>query len=185
MLGDGDLADDRIPLGQKGPFEVLSASDHRFVDGSLGADDRRFGRADNNPLVFRVLIEGRGIELTEGFPFFDQGPFGDDRKNWGSAASAAFDFAFDFVVAARFDFTLFQNDMVKGPLGDLMQHRLRGAFEIASRSVHRPIVSTPTEPGDGQKAQNGSSHTPSSRPASSSGRAKKGSLVFFHDCVFA
>ena len=123
--------------------------------------------------------------MTKGFPFFNQGSFGDDREDRRSATAAAFDLAFDLVVAARFDFTLFQDDMVKGPLGDLMQHRLRGAFKIASRSVHRPIVSTPTEPGDGQQAQNGSSHTPSSRPASSTGRAKKGSLVFFHDCVFA
>ena len=109
--------------------------------------------------------------MAKGFPFLDQRPFGDDRKNWGAAASAAFDFAFDFVVAARFDFALLQNDMVKGPLGNLMEHRLRGAFQIASWTVHRPIISPPTEPGDSQKAQNGSSHTASSRPASSTGRA--------------
>ena len=151
LLSHRDFADDLLAFGEEGAVEVFLASDDRLVDGGFGTDHSRFGRTNDDALVLGLLFEGRGIELAEGFPFFDQGAFGDHREDWGTATATAFDFAFDFVVARGFDFALFQDDMVKGTFGDRMEHRFRGALEVATWPVHRPVVATSGESRDRQK----------------------------------
>ena len=151
LLSHRDFADDLLSLGEECAVEVFLASDDRLVDGGFGTDHSRFCGTNDDALVLGLLFEGRGIELAEGFPFFDQGAFGDHREDWGTATATAFDFAFDFVVARRFDFALLQDDMVKGSFGDRVEHRFRGAFEVATWPVHSPVVSTSGESRDRQK----------------------------------
>ena len=97
--------------------------------------------------------------MAEGFTFFDQGSFGDDRQDWSAAPTAAFDFAFDFVVAARLDFPLFEDDVVEGSFGDVMEHWFLGTFVIHTFLVLVPPIATGGQTGDCEQAEDGFFHS--------------------------
>ncbi|MFM9063834.1 MAG: hypothetical protein ACKOOI_12490, partial [Pirellula sp.] len=80
LLSDSDFADDFLTFGEERAVEVFLSSDDRFVDGGIGADDGGFCGANDDALVLGFLLEGRGVELAKGVPFFDHGSFGDDRE---------------------------------------------------------------------------------------------------------
>ncbi len=157
-MSDGDFAQDCLTFGKEGAFEIFLASDDRFVDGCFGADDGGFSGANDDALVLRFLFQGRGVELTKGFPFFHECSFCDDRQDRGTAAAASFDFAFHFVVAARFDLALFQDDVIEGAFGDLVQHWFFRTLVIHTFLVLVPPITAGGEARESEQAEDSFFH---------------------------